>query len=75
MYVNGTGVARDDAQAATFARKACDSGYSRGCFNLGWMYENGRGVGKDVKQAEELYHTACEADIEEGCKNLKRLKP
>lgn len=51
MHASGEGVAKDDAQAAAWYRKAADQGDARAQFSLGWMYSLGQGVPKDVAAA------------------------
>ena len=45
--LNGRGVAKDDAQAVAWYRKAADQGNAPAQNDLGVMYEKGRGVAKD----------------------------
>jgi len=52
------GVARDDAQALTWYRKAAEQGYPLAQQALGWMYSNGRGVQRDYAQAASWYEKA-----------------
>ena len=47
MYQDGTGVEKDQAQAAILNRKACDGEASTACASLGLQYDNGEGVNKD----------------------------
>ena len=70
MYHHGTGVARDEAQAAVLYRKGCDGGEAAGCANLGWMVGNGIGVGKDEAQAVTLYRKGCDGGEAAGCTDL-----
>jgi TPR repeat protein len=70
MYHHGTGVARDEAQAAALYRKGCDGGEAAGCANLGWMVGNGIGVAKDEAQAVSLYRKGCEGGEAAGCTDL-----
>ena len=48
--------------ASTFEenKKACDSGYARGCYNLGLMYAKGTGVKQDYLKAVKFYTKACD---------------
>jgi uncharacterized protein len=55
MYSAGLGVARDDAEAVKFYRRACDAGYSQGCSSAAFMYAEGRGVPHDDIRAAECY--------------------
>jgi TPR repeat protein len=47
MYQDGLGVAKDDAQAVSWYRKAADQGFAAAQSNLGLMYLAGRGVQHD----------------------------
>jgi TPR repeat protein len=51
MYGEGEGVARDDAQAVAWYRKAAGQGYALAQAELGVMYKDGRGVAQDDTQA------------------------
>jgi TPR repeat protein len=60
MYANGQGVAKDDAQAAVWYRKAADQGDAYAERNLGGMYANGRGIPQDDTQAAVWYRKAAD---------------
>ena len=51
LYEIGRGVAKDDAQAAKWYRKAADQGVAEAQFNLALLYKSGRGVPKDLTEA------------------------
>ena len=55
MYEGDRGVAKDDAQAVAWYRKAADQGNAAAQYNLGLMYEEGQGVAKDDAQAVAWY--------------------
>ena len=57
-YVDGRGVAKDDAEAVKWYRKAAGQGNADGQFELGYMYESGRGVAKDEAEAAKWYQKA-----------------
>ena len=48
VYANGTGVAKDPAQAVFWYRKAADQGDAAAQNNLGVAYANGTGIGISV---------------------------
>jgi TPR repeat protein len=73
MYAAGRAVAKDDAQAVWWYRKAADVGFPVAMNNLGVMYENGRGVTKDLRQAIAWYRKAFEAGFEGAKQALTRL--
>ena len=70
MYRDGRGVAKDDAQAVQWYRKAAEQGNAFGQTNLGVMYRDGRGVAKDDAQAVEWFRQAAEQGFAPGQNNL-----
>ena len=60
----------DFTKANELLKKACDSGYSKGCFQLGYSYSNGQGVSQDKVKAFELYTKACDGGYAKSCHNL-----
>ena len=59
-YYNGTGVARDYAEAVKWYRKAAAQGFAKSQFNLGNCYRDGTGVAKNYADALRLYRLAAE---------------
>ncbi len=59
-YQNGTGVKKDETQAAFWYQKAADQGHAEAQCNLGVCYENGIGVKKDKATAIQLFRKAAE---------------
>ncbi len=51
MYANGTGVPKDNSEAAKWYRNAADHGVALAQGNLAFLYENGFGVPKDDAEA------------------------
>jgi uncharacterized protein len=47
LYWNGTGVAKDDAEAVKWYRLSADQGFAPALYDLGIAYRDGRGVAKD----------------------------
>jgi TPR repeat protein len=72
-YLNGAGVAKDEARAAEFFRKACDGGLGWGCSRIGWMYQTGHGLAKDEALAAKFLRQACDMGHAASCENLQRL--
>jgi uncharacterized protein len=70
MYEHGRGVAKDDAQAVAWYRKAADQGDADAQNNLGLMYANGRGVAKDDAQAVAWYRKAADQGDADAQYNL-----
>jgi len=60
MYMQGTGVAKDDAEAVRWYRKAADQGDSVAQLYLGMRYSDGKGVPKDAAMAASWYRKAAE---------------
>ena len=57
--IGGGGVARDDAEAVRWYRKAAEQGHARAQWNLGDMYEHGGlGVARDDAEAVRWYRKA-----------------
>jgi TPR repeat protein len=73
MYRDGTGVAKDETEAARWFRKAADAGNSRAMANLGTAYENGGGVKKDLEEAVRWYRKAADAGNDFARAALARL--
>ena len=54
--------------------RACDAGWTAGCYNLAIMFENGRGVPQDRGRAATLYDAACAAGATPACEKAKALR-
>lgn len=54
-------------KASKFYKKACDSGYGKGCFYLGNLYAFGHGVKKSDSKAKEFYESSCDSGYVHGC--------
>jgi hypothetical protein len=73
MYENGRGVAKDDAEAVQWYRKAAEQGYALGQNNLGVMYRDGRGVARDDALAVSWLRKAAEQGNSLAQKNLASM--
>ena len=60
MYEKGQGVAKDDAEAVKWLRKAADQGHAAAQTSLGNAYAGGRGVAKDETEALNWYRKAAD---------------
>jgi Sel1 repeat len=60
MYRNGKGVARDEAEAVRWCRKAADPGYVIAQYALGISCFYGQGVPQDFAEAARWYRKAAE---------------
>ena len=67
------GVAQSYARAEDLYRKACDSGNSHGCHNLGAVYQQGHGVIQNDGAAANLYKQACDSGDQLSCIGLQML--
>ena len=72
-YQNGIGVAKDDAEAVSWYRKAADQGHANAQNNMGWMYQNGLGVTQDETEAVKWYRLAAKQGNTYAQNNLKKL--
>ena len=68
--LNGTGVVKDQKEAATWYRKAADKGHSKGQYNLGVCYAEGEGVIKDQKEAATWFSKAADQAHKDAQFNL-----
>jgi hypothetical protein len=71
-YANGSGVARDDDQAAQLFSTACDAGSADACATLGQWRAVGRGGGQQREEAAQLYERACALGSEVGCERQRQ---
>ena len=58
--LSGTGVAKDEAEAVRWYRRAAEQDDANAQFNLGVCYYNGTGVAKDDAEAVHWYRKAAE---------------
>jgi TPR repeat protein len=72
-YESGSGVAKDEEEAAALYRRGCDRGSAGACTRLGVLHNSGRGVEKDLGLAAVLYEKGCEGRDRAGCNNLGTL--
>jgi uncharacterized protein len=66
MYLSGTGVPQDYAQALKWSRTAATSGSTAAQFNLGKMYEQGLGVKQDNVAAHMWYSLSASSGDEQA---------
>jgi TPR repeat protein len=60
MYYLGQGVAKDNAEAALWFKKAADQGIADAQYNLGVLHYQGTGVKQDYAEAFRLYSLSAE---------------
>ncbi|MFI5910353.1 tetratricopeptide repeat protein [Dactylosporangium sp. NPDC051541] len=61
LFATGTGVERDDAEAARWLQRAADLGQDRALYNLGAAHATGNGAPLDPALAVRYYERAAEA--------------
>jgi TPR repeat protein len=66
MYLSGTGVPQDYAQALKWSSAAAKRGSTAAQFNLGKMYEQGLGVPQDNVQAHMWYSLSASSGDEQA---------
>ena len=74
LYLRGTGVNRDLAEAFKLFEAAASQNDSWGLNNLGGMYEMGWGIPADKMKALELYKQALAAGNVQAKQNIERLE-
>ena len=73
LYYNGDGVAKNDASAADWFRKAAEQGHVLAQYKLGAMYDQGEGVPKDQAQALEWWNKAAAQGNDAARESLANL--
>ena len=66
----GKGVAKDQAEAVKWFRKAAEQNYAQAQYNLGVCYTHGEGVAKDPVEAVKWYRKAAEQNLAKAQYNL-----
>ncbi|HKB58574.1 MAG TPA: tetratricopeptide repeat protein [Gallionellaceae bacterium] len=74
MYLAGTGVKQDDAQALKLERAAAEKGSEGAQYTLGGMYERGQGVPKDIVQAHVWYGLSAQSGDEQALRKKAALE-
>jgi Sel1 repeat len=69
-YMDGLGVAQNDAIARQWLEKAADKGDASAMRDLGALYENGRALLQDYAEAREWYQKAADKGDAGGMVNL-----
>ena len=72
-YAEGRGVAKDDAEAVRWYRKAAAQADANAQYNLGVMYSEGIGVAKDKAIAVSWYRKAAAQGFADAKKRLAEL--
>ena len=73
MYLAGTGVEQNYAEAFRLFRLAADQNLRDAQANLGWMYETGQGTKKDLALARRNYRLAADAGDEMAIAKISEL--
>src|SRR6266446_3364491 len=69
-YYNGEGVAKDQAEAVKWYRKAAEQNDADAQYNLGVCYEHGEGVTKDPVEAVKWFRKAAQQNDARAQYNL-----
>ena len=70
FFFGDLGVAKDEAEAVTWFRKAAEQNYARAQLNLGLCYDKGDGVAKDELETVKWYRKAAEQNDAMAQNNL-----
>src|SRR5208283_12776 len=73
-YASGQGVAKDEAEAVKWYRKAADQNYAAAQNNLGVCYANGNGVTKDYVEAYKWWLLAAGQGFEIAKESIPALE-
>ena len=73
LYHAGKGVARNDATAMIWYRKAAEQGFAASQFNLGVMYQEGESVPPDMDLAVAWYQKAASQNYLEAEEKLSTI--
>lgn len=66
-YLNGDGVAKDEAAATAMFKRACDLGDAEGCYDLAFSYDKGQGVQQDDHLSASAANRSCNGGYLPGC--------
>lgn len=69
-YLDGSGVAANEAEAARWFERSANQGNPIAQYRLGTLYERGRGVHADAAKAVQLYQAAAKAGNRKAMHNL-----
>src|SRR5438045_2798451 len=69
-YDKGEGVAKDQAEAVKWYRKAAEQNYAKAQYNLADCFDTGEGVAKDQVEAVKWYRKAAEQNYATAQENL-----
>jgi localization factor PodJL len=69
-YLDGTGVAVNEAEGARWLERAANQGDAMSAYRLGTLYERGRGVPADAAKAMQLYGIAAKQGNRKAMHNL-----
>jgi uncharacterized protein len=73
MYYTGTGVTKNNQQAARWVRMAAEEGYASAQLDLGYLYEQGKGVSLDYTAAYMWYRAAADRGEKRAKTQLTKL--
>jgi TPR repeat protein len=70
LYLDGSGVPRDQLKGRQLSELGCSSGDGFGCFNSALAYRHGMGVPVDLARAASFFEQGCTAGDGESCHEL-----
>ena len=70
IYINGTGVPRDEVKAFNWIKTAAEKGYAPAQDSLGIMYVNGQGVQRNAVEAIKWIKKAADQGLADGQNDL-----
>jgi Sel1 repeat len=73
MYLEGQGVAQDDAEAVKWFRLSADQGIAEAQYNLGLMFLRGRGIPQDYVAAYMWFNLSAAQGDQEGAAQRDQL--
>ena len=74
LFAEGLGLAKSDAEAVAWFRRAAEQGNAVGQYNLGLMHLSGRGVAKNTDEAFRLFKLAADQGNVDAQTKLEELK-
>lgn len=74
LYMNGQGVAKDEAQAFQWFKLATDQNFAVAQYYLGLLYMNGQGVKKSMDEAIKWFKRAAQNGNENAKDMLNKLQ-
>lgn len=68
--LDGTGVDRDEVEAARVLYRACAANDGEGCAQLGYVLAEGTSIGRNLKKSAVYYEKSCALGYASGCTGI-----